>query len=174
MTGKDGSEGGRPGATLAAAEASYFLTPRSVSASLAFAIDSLCLPPSWSFCASSSLATAPLTFGSSAFILAAASRPSLMSLGQELASATPPVNARVTATAVATIAFFISSPHVCVVALRSSALAQSNPAGAASVPRPEPAGRVRRPGPGGPTPVLSHGSGRESAGQVWGSPSGPP
>src|SRR5918996_6134197 len=83
----------------------YFL--RSATASLALASDSACLPPSCSFWASSSFATAALTFGSSAFILAAASRPSLMTLGQELAIATPPVNATVTATAIATIACFI-------------------------------------------------------------------
>src|SRR5689334_2752193 len=84
----------------------YFLMPRSDRASLALAMDSLCLPSSCSFWASSSLATAPFTFGSSAFILAAASRPSLMSFGHELAIATP-VNARLTATIIATIVFFM-------------------------------------------------------------------
>src|SRR6185503_3197026 len=89
----------------------YFLTPRSARASFALAIDSECLPPSCSFCASSSFATAPFTFGSSAFILAAASRPSLMIFGQELAIAAPAVNTRLTATAIATIAFFIRCHH---------------------------------------------------------------
>src|SRR3989440_12592188 len=77
----------------------YFFTPRSASASLALAIDSACLPPSCRPWASSSLATAPFTLGSFLSIFAAASRPSLMTFGQELARATPLVRARLTATA---------------------------------------------------------------------------
>src|SRR5256712_516208 len=84
-----------------------FFTPRSARASLALAIESACLPPSCSFWASSSLATAAFTLGSSAFIVAAASRPSLMIFGQELASATPLVSARLTATAVTVRSFLI-------------------------------------------------------------------
>src|SRR2546422_10348452 len=84
-----------------------FFTPRSARASLALAIEAACLPPSCSFWASSSLATAAFTLGSSAFIVAAASRPSLMIFGQELASATPLVSARLTATAVTVRSFLI-------------------------------------------------------------------
>src|SRR6267143_2926438 len=85
----------------------YFFTPRSASASLALARDSACLPPSCRPWASSSLATAPFTLGSFLSIFAAASRPSLMTFGQELARATPLVSARLTATAVTVRSFFM-------------------------------------------------------------------
>src|SRR5262249_5449674 len=91
-----------PGAALRA----YF-TPRSALASLAVAMESVCLPASWSFCASSSLASACFTLGSLAFILAAAPRPCLISTGQLLARATPLVTARPSATVVTAMSFFI-------------------------------------------------------------------
>src|SRR2546429_6974314 len=84
-----------------------FFTPRSASASLALASDSACLPPSCRPWASSSLATAAFTLGSFLSIFAAASRPSLMTFGQELARATPLVSARLTATAVTVRSFFM-------------------------------------------------------------------
>src|SRR5947207_14156663 len=87
----------------------YFFTPRSASASLALASDSACLPPSCRLWASSSLATAPFTLGSLLSIFAAASRPSLMTFGQELARATPLVSARLTATAMTVRSFFMQT-----------------------------------------------------------------
>src|SRR5919108_3003889 len=77
------------------------------SASLALASESACLPLSCRVCASFSLATAPFTFGSFWSIFAAASRPSLITFGHELASAAPFVSARLTATAVTVRNFLI-------------------------------------------------------------------
>src|SRR5260370_15911913 len=85
----------------------YFFPPRSARASLALASEWACLPPSCRLWASSSLATAPFTLGSFLSIFAAASRPSLMTFGQELARATPLVSARLTATAVTVRSFFM-------------------------------------------------------------------
>src|SRR5207248_9615797 len=101
----------RPGASQSAPgrrrSDDYFFTPRSASASLALARESACLPLSCRLCASLSLATAPFTLGSFWSIFAAASRPSLITFGHELASATPLVSARLTATAVTVRSFLI-------------------------------------------------------------------
>src|SRR5205809_5813027 len=78
--GKGGSEGGH-GAPPHGHRQTYFLTPSSASASSAVFTESACLPSLWSFCASSSLAVACFTFGSAAFIFAAASLPSLIRVG---------------------------------------------------------------------------------------------
>src|SRR2546428_7393733 len=123
-----------------------FFTPRSARASLALAIESACLPPSCSFWASSSLATAAFTLGSSPFILAAASRPSLMIFGQELASATPLVSARLTATAV-TVRSFLIWTHPLETQRNILAVNRGWPA---AVPRPPaPPARPRPPPAGG-------------------------
>src|SRR5436309_878689 len=129
-----------------------FFTPRSARASLALAIESACLPPSCSFWASSSLATAAFTLGSSAFIVAAASRPSLMIFGQELASATPLVSARLTATAVTVRSFLIWTHPL---GTQRNILAV-NRGGSAAVPLP-PAPRAR------PPPSQAGGSARRSS-----------
>src|SRR3989442_7777641 len=126
-----------------------FFTPRSARASLALAIESACLPPSCSFWASSSLATAAFTLGSSAFILAAASRPSLMIFGQELASATPLVSARLTATAVTVRSFLIwthplgTQRNILAVNRGSPAAGLLLPAPRGPAPHPQPRGTER-------------------------------
>src|SRR3989449_4982353 len=127
-----------------------FFTPRSARASLALAIESACLPPSCSFWASSSLATAAFTLGSSAFIVAAASRPSLMIFGQELASATPLVTARLTATALTVRTFLIwthpleTQRNILAVNRGGPAAASLSPAPRAPAPPPPAGGSARR------------------------------
>src|SRR4030095_6054384 len=130
----------------------YFFTPRSAAASLASLSESACLPPSWSFCASSSLATAAFTFGSSAFIFAAASRVSLITFGHELANAALAVKASATATAVTAMSFLMCC-H----------------------PPPEPVGsRQCNSLSWIGVPLAWGGSGRRSAARASGSPSAPP
>src|SRR2546422_7137126 len=136
-----------------------FFTPRSARASLALAIESACLPPSCSFWASSSLATAAFTLGSSAFILAAASRPSLMIFGQELASATPLVSARLTATAVTVRSFLIWTHPL---ETQRNILAVNRGWPAAVPPPPAP--------PAPPPPTPAGGSARKSSAPSSASP----
>src|SRR5207253_7632216 len=131
----------------------YFFTPRSAAASLASLSDSACLPPSWSFYASSSLATAAFTFGSSAFIFAAASRPSLITFGHELANAAPAVKASATATVVTATSFLM----YCHLPLSPVGSGHCYSRSRGQVPAPR-----------------GDGNGRRSAARAWGWPSAPP
>src|SRR2546427_6020357 len=144
-----------------------FFTPRSARASLALAIESACLPPSCSFWASSSLATAAFTLGSSAFIVAAASRPSLMIFGQELASATPLVSARLTATAVTVRSFLIWTHPL---GTQRNILAVNRGGPAAGHPPPAPAAPPRPPPAGG----RGRKSSAPASAPPWAPPARPP
>src|SRR6266536_5468648 len=84
--------------------------PSIACASSAAFTESACLPSLWSFCASSSLAVAAFTFGSSAFIFAAASLPSLIMVGHLKANAGLPARATMATAAHRVTSFFIRSP----------------------------------------------------------------
>src|SRR5512144_663382 len=84
--------------------------PSRACASSALLTASACLPSLCSFWASSSLAVACFSFGSSDFIFAAASRPSLIIAGHLNASAGPAAMATIATAAHRVISFFIHSP----------------------------------------------------------------
>src|SRR3990172_2770103 len=90
-------------------EVYFFATPSVSSAWLATLTASSCFACLWSPSASLSLASAPLTFASFAFIFAAASRPCLISFGHWNACAAPALSTSA-ATAITTVSFFIPSP----------------------------------------------------------------